>query len=256
AGGNLLNRTPRDALTIIENKSKVRTLRNKPVVSKASTTSSSTPAYLLEITALIDAVKAMLLQNKTPSPAPPHGPTITENWYNQNQGYNQNHFNQGNQNYQALLNQTQVGPSNDFSNYMKTNDVNMSAMQNQINNMKAEFKNEVQTTMWNQSNELKNDIKNTMSSFFQMQSLSGSGSLPSNTIANPRGDLKAITTQSGVSYDGPMIPTTSSPLPKEVAREPEAIKDKVQTTKLGSTAHVQPPVVQVPIPEPNVAPNP
>nr|GFA20285.1 reverse transcriptase domain-containing protein [Tanacetum cinerariifolium] len=34
AGGNLLNRTPRDALTIIENKSKVRTSRNKLIVSK------------------------------------------------------------------------------------------------------------------------------------------------------------------------------------------------------------------------------
>ncbi|GJU12346.1 hypothetical protein Tco_1134742 [Tanacetum coccineum] len=70
AGDNLLNSTPRDALTIIENKSKVRTLRNKPVVSKVSaTTSSSTPAYLPEITALTNDVKAMLLQNKTPSPA-------------------------------------------------------------------------------------------------------------------------------------------------------------------------------------------
>ncbi|GJY64477.1 hypothetical protein Tco_0465937 [Tanacetum coccineum] len=69
AGGNLLNVTPRDALTIIENKSNVRTSRNKPVVSKESTTSSN-PAYLPEITALTDAVKAMLLQNKTPSPAP------------------------------------------------------------------------------------------------------------------------------------------------------------------------------------------
>ncbi|GJT31939.1 reverse transcriptase domain-containing protein [Tanacetum coccineum] len=44
AGGNLLNCTPRDALTTIENKSK--------------------------ITALTNVVKAMLLQNKTPSPAP------------------------------------------------------------------------------------------------------------------------------------------------------------------------------------------
>ncbi|GKA94115.1 hypothetical protein Tco_0816101 [Tanacetum coccineum] len=60
-GGNLFNRTPRYALTIIENKSKVRTSRNKPVVSKMSaTTTSSTPAYLLEITALTNAVKAML----------------------------------------------------------------------------------------------------------------------------------------------------------------------------------------------------
>ncbi|GJV94632.1 hypothetical protein Tco_1546209 [Tanacetum coccineum] len=58
------------ALTIIESNSKVRTSRNEPVVSKASTTSSSTPAYLPEITALSDVVKAMLLQNKTPSPAP------------------------------------------------------------------------------------------------------------------------------------------------------------------------------------------
>ncbi|GKF46032.1 hypothetical protein Tco_0135834, partial [Tanacetum coccineum] len=57
ADGSLLNRTPRDALTIIESKSKVRSSRNKP-------------AYLPEITALTDAVKAMLLQNKTPSPAP------------------------------------------------------------------------------------------------------------------------------------------------------------------------------------------
>ncbi|GJV29360.1 hypothetical protein Tco_1385808 [Tanacetum coccineum] len=292
AGGNLLNRTPRDALTIIENKSKVHTSRNKAVVSKASTTSSFTPAYLPEITALTDAVKAKILQNKTPSPAPvkaieeicvtcdgPHpyyeclatdGNTINasaatgtynqggseyrpqgetsyrasnqmrppgfpqpnvqnnQNRYNQNQGYNQNNFNQGNQNYQAPFNQTQVEPSNDFSNYMKTND----------------------------SNELKNDIKNMMSSFFQMQSSSGSGSLPSNTIANPRGDLKVITTRSDVSYDGPTIPHTSSPLPKEVERELEATKDKVQTTNSGSTEHVQPSVVQVPIPEPDVAPKP
>nr|GFC34263.1 reverse transcriptase domain-containing protein [Tanacetum cinerariifolium] len=33
-----------------------------------------------------------------------------------------------------------------------------------------------------------------------------SSTLPSNTIANPKSDLKAITTQSGVSYDGPQIP--------------------------------------------------
>ncbi|GJV35144.1 reverse transcriptase domain-containing protein [Tanacetum coccineum] len=82
----------------------------------------------------------------------------------------------------------------------------------------------------------------------------GSGSLPINTIANPRGDVKAITTRNGVAYDGPMIPPTPSPLPKEVERETEATKDKVQNTSLGSTIHVQPPVVQDPIPKPEVAP--
>ncbi|GJW86512.1 hypothetical protein Tco_0161852 [Tanacetum coccineum] len=71
-----------------------------------------------------------------------------------------------------------------------------------------------------------NELKNMMSSFLQMQSPSGSGSLPSNTVANPKGDVKAITTRSGVAYDGPTIPPTPSPLPKEVKRETEATKDK------------------------------
>nr|GEW49394.1 hypothetical protein [Tanacetum cinerariifolium] len=55
-----------------------------------------------------------------------------------------------------------------------------------------------------------------MSSFLQRQSPSGSGSLPSNTVANSRGYFLAITTQSGVAYDGPTILPTPSPLLKEV----------------------------------------
>ncbi|GJR26725.1 reverse transcriptase domain-containing protein [Tanacetum coccineum] len=57
--------------------------------------------------------------------------------------------------------------------------------------------------MSNQTNEL----KNMMASFFQMNtaSTSGSRSLPSNTVANPRGELKAITTQSGLVLDGPSV---------------------------------------------------
>nr|GEW26205.1 reverse transcriptase domain-containing protein [Tanacetum cinerariifolium] len=61
-GGNLLNRTPRDALTIIENNSKVCTSRNKPVVSKVNTTTSSSPS--LDITALTDIVKELELMKK------------------------------------------------------------------------------------------------------------------------------------------------------------------------------------------------
>ncbi|GJY54581.1 hypothetical protein Tco_0446245 [Tanacetum coccineum] len=90
----------------------------------------------------------------------------------------------------------------------------------------------------------------------QNQNPSGSRSLPSNTDANPRGDVKATTTRSGVAYDGPSIPPTPSPLPKEVERETEATKDKVKNTSLESTAHVQPPVIQDPIPEPGVAQKP
>ncbi|GJZ10420.1 reverse transcriptase domain-containing protein [Tanacetum coccineum] len=80
------------------------------------------------------------------------------------------------------------------------------------------------------------------------------GSLPSNIFANPRGDMKAITTRSGVADDGPTIPPTPSPLSKEAERETEVTKDKVQNTSLVSIAHVQPLVVQDPISEPEVAP--
>ncbi|GJW52708.1 reverse transcriptase domain-containing protein [Tanacetum coccineum] len=56
-------------------------------------------------------------------------------------------------------------------------------------------------------------------------------------------------------YDGHTDPTPS-PYPKEVEHETEATKDKVQTTSSESTTHVQPPVLQVPISEPEVAPKP
>nr|GEU58391.1 reverse transcriptase domain-containing protein [Tanacetum cinerariifolium] len=54
-------------------------------------------------------------------------------------------------------------------------------------------------------------------------SSSGSGTLPSNTVTNPKEDLKGITTRSGNSYQGPTIPTTSSSLPKVVERETEPV---------------------------------
>nr|GEW98027.1 reverse transcriptase domain-containing protein [Tanacetum cinerariifolium] len=58
-------------------------------------------------------------------------------------------------------------------------------------------------------------------------STSSLGTLPSNTIANPRSDLKAITTRSGMSYDEPQIPPPPSFHTKVVENEPEATKDTV-----------------------------
>ncbi|GKE28748.1 reverse transcriptase domain-containing protein, partial [Tanacetum coccineum] len=111
------------------------------------------------------------------------------------------------------------------------------------------FKNELR-------NELTNDIKNMMGSFLKMSTAfsSVSGSLPSNTVDNPRGDLKAITTQSGISYDGPPILPLLSPLPKVVEREPRVTKDTVKP----SIEDIQPLVVQTQalIDEPVVAPKP
>nr|GEV41622.1 reverse transcriptase domain-containing protein [Tanacetum cinerariifolium] len=75
------------------------------------------------------------------------------------------------------------------------------------------------------------------------------GTLLSNTILNPKGEIIAITTRSGVAYEGPSIPT--NPFPKKVVeRGTEETTNKEQTNFQRSTAHIQPPVV--PISEPNV----
>ncbi|GKF63219.1 hypothetical protein Tco_0186667, partial [Tanacetum coccineum] len=75
-------------------------------------------------------------------------------------------------------------------------------------------------------------------------SSSGTGTLPSNTVTNPKEDLKGISTRSGVAYKGPTIPITSSP--KVMERETEVTKDTMPHTNNGSTVEdVPPPVVPV-----------
>ncbi|GJW24162.1 hypothetical protein Tco_0037973 [Tanacetum coccineum] len=85
-------------------------------------------------------------------------------------------------------------------------------------------------------------------------STSGSGTLPGNTITNLKEDLQGITTRSGVAYQGPTIPTTSSSPLKVVERETEVTKDTVPPTNNGSTKDVQPPVVQAQPQVPNYEP--
>ncbi|GJV36061.1 hypothetical protein Tco_1408538 [Tanacetum coccineum] len=175
---------------------------------------------------------------------PPSVPPVQNN---PNRG---NNYNPRNSTYRAPTPPTQDAPSNELANYMKVNETNMRAMQNQITNMKAELKNEFQAMMLQQNNKLENMLSN----YFQMNKPPSSGPLPSNTVTNPKGDLKAITTRSGVSYDGPPIPPPFSSSPKVVEREPEVTKDPVQP----STEKVQPSDVQpqAPTSEPVNAPKP
>ncbi|GKB25970.1 reverse transcriptase domain-containing protein [Tanacetum coccineum] len=63
--------------------------------------------------------------------------------------------------------------------------------------------------------------------------------------------MKAITTRSGVAYEGPSIPTNPSPK-KVVERETEETTDKEQTNFQGSTAQIPPPVIPISILEPDV----
>ncbi|GJT90029.1 hypothetical protein Tco_1078874 [Tanacetum coccineum] len=155
-----------------------------------------------------------------------------QNRFNQNQGQGNNfnrgnnfHGNQGfqaqnnhapnfqNQPFQVPNNQVQQEFSNDFSSYKRNNDQMMRNMQNQINSLKGDLKNEIQNTiksqqavMMNQQTTFQNNLQNMICGLFQNQA-STSGTLPSNTIPNPKGEMKAITTRSGVAYEGPSIRT-------------------------------------------------
>ncbi|GJU86114.1 reverse transcriptase domain-containing protein [Tanacetum coccineum] len=63
--------------------------------------------------------------------------------------------------------------------------------------------------------------------------------------------MKAITTRSGVAYEGPLNLTKPSPK-KVVERETEEITDKEQNDFQGSTTQIPPPVIPKPIPKPKI----
>ncbi|GKD09990.1 hypothetical protein Tco_1189675, partial [Tanacetum coccineum] len=180
---------------------------------------------------------------------PPGFPPVQQNQGNNQNRYNQNRENNYNQGqiyrppinqpwaYQAPAPQTQGVSKDDFQNYVKANDAVMRNMQNQNQNLQ------------NQMTNLTDLLTKFMNS--NTASTSGSGTLPSNTITNSMEDLKGITTQSGVAYQGPTIPTTYSYPPKVVECEIEVIKDMVPPTNNRSTKDVQPPVVQVQTHVPN-----
>ncbi|GKA41488.1 reverse transcriptase domain-containing protein [Tanacetum coccineum] len=182
---------------------------------------------------------------------PPGFPSVqnNQNRFNQNQGYNQNqgnnqgnyqnrgsNLNQGNnqnqvfnQNqgrgnnfnqaptYQAPTHQPQVVGQSDFQAYMKANDAIMKNMQTQM------------TSLTNSNIEL----KSMFGQFMKMNtaSSSGSGSLPSNTIPNPREDLKAITTQSGATLAGPSVPPPP-PSPSKENRSRRGINNGIRACAL------------------------
>ncbi|GJR49201.1 reverse transcriptase domain-containing protein [Tanacetum coccineum] len=214
AGGNFLDKMPRDCLRIIESKSKVRNSRNKPVVAKVSS-SSSIPGISPDVAELKDMVKALLLEKKNQTQAPTPVKAVEESCVT-------------------------CGGTHSYRNCPATDG-------NVYRDNIQEYVSQAAAANFNQGNTgyrapIANQIRPP-----------GSGTLPSNIITNPKVDLKGITTRSGVAYQGPTIPTTSSP-PKVVEREPEVTKNTVLPTNNGSTKDVQPPVVQVQSQVPNFKP--
>nr|GEX36086.1 reverse transcriptase domain-containing protein [Tanacetum cinerariifolium] len=122
--------------------------------------------------------------------------------------------------------QPQVVTTTKFMNYMKANDAILKNMQTNM------------TSLTNSNLEL----KNMFGQFMKMNTASSlcSGTLPSNTITNPKEDLKGITTRSGTTYQGPTTPTTSSSLPQVVEHETDVTKDTLPPTNNESTKDVQP----------------
>nr|GEX80884.1 reverse transcriptase domain-containing protein [Tanacetum cinerariifolium] len=190
--GNLLSKTTREALQIIENKSKVRYSRNRSNVSRMNTTSRKNASKSDDrIDKPVDQILTLvdIFAKKIVTPASV-----------------------------KAVEESCVTCGGEFKNVIQ-------------NTMKTQ-----QTVLMEQQNAFQNNLQNMLSGFFQNQS-STSGTLPSNTIPNPKGEMKAITTRNGVAYEGPLIPTPK----KVVERETEETTDKEQSNFQGSTAHIQPP---------------
>ncbi|GJX09740.1 reverse transcriptase domain-containing protein [Tanacetum coccineum] len=271
--GNFLDKMPRECLRIIESKSKVRNSRNKLIVAKVSS-NSSTPrispdvvALTTEVSELKNMMKTMLInKQKAQAAAANFNSTFIETTFKSmfhkllqlilikeipipdlrwlqtksnlleitstkdkftNLRLVNHQFTKLNL-INLLLSKCKVFQRPIFENCVKANDVVLRNMQNQGQGLQNQMTN--LTEMFS-----KFVNSNTASSL-------SSGSLPSNTVTNPKEDLKGITTQSGVVYQGP---TTTTSSPKVVERRTEVTKDMVFPTNNGITEDVQPSVVPV-----------
>ncbi|GKB29822.1 hypothetical protein Tco_0869223 [Tanacetum coccineum] len=172
-------------------------------------------------------------------------PNVQSNQGNQSQNrgtnFNQNrNFNQGQVYqpptiqtpvYQAPTQQMQGVSKTNFENYVKANDAVLRNMQNQGHGL--------QNQMTNLTEMLSKFItSNTASS-------SNSGTLPSQTMTNPREQINAITTRSGKTCEGPSTPFVPTPVVSTHLKEPEqnleTSMDKVQKPSSENTAQVPPP---------------
>nr|GEZ57346.1 reverse transcriptase domain-containing protein [Tanacetum cinerariifolium] len=224
AGGNLLSKTTREALKIIENKSKVRYSRCKLNVSRVNTNSKESSSKTDDrIDKLADQILNLVEIVNTQVITPATVKAVEKS---------------------CLI----CGGAHAYYDFIAT-DINQSSVC-------------AATGTYNQvslpnlaSNQIAPpgfaSMQNNQNRQFLSKSSSTLGTLPSNTIPNPKGEMKVVTTRSGLAYEGPSIPTNSS-LEKVVERETEETTDKEQPNCQGSTAHIQPLVVLTPILEPDV----
>nr|GEZ07158.1 reverse transcriptase domain-containing protein [Tanacetum cinerariifolium] len=226
AGGNFLDKMPRECLKIIESKVGM---------------SSSTPAISSDVAELKDMVKALLFDKKNQSPAPTLSTTpapvkavepncITCGGAHSYQNYPATHEN-------AYRDKIQEVSQTDFESYVKANDEILRNMQSQCQSTQNQCQN-IQNQYQNLQIQ-KATLTDMMSKFVSVNtaSSSGSGILPGNTITNLKKELKGITTRSGVAYQGPKTPSPSK-------QGTKVTKDQVKNPSSQNTAPVQPSVIQ------------
>nr|GEX05219.1 hypothetical protein [Tanacetum cinerariifolium] len=157
------------------------------------------------------------------------------NNFNQNEGgnFNQSNFNPSSFNqsqlhrpqvnqapvYHAPIPQTQRVSQIDFESYVKANDAIMRNIQSQGQSTQNQCQN-----IQNQNQNLQIQMAALTEMMFKLVNSntalsSGSGTLPGNTITNPKEDLKGITTRSGVAYQGPKTPSQSKQGTKDISFE-------------------------------------
>nr|GEY04919.1 reverse transcriptase domain-containing protein [Tanacetum cinerariifolium] len=137
-----------------------------------------------------------------------------------------------NPNYQALL-QNAVTQGK-FKDYTTTNDANMNNLQLKFDNFQRNQQ-DFQKKFKQKQDHFQNQMMQFMQNLYNKPSTSSS-SLPSNIISNPKGEEKAITTRSGMSYKELPIP------PKGVNQhEPEEV---TKDTESQNSDDIHPPTVQ------------
>nr|GEW29805.1 reverse transcriptase domain-containing protein [Tanacetum cinerariifolium] len=206
AGGNLLSKTTREVLQIIENKSKVRYSRNKPNVSRMNTNSrenaSKTDDRIDKLANQISTLVGIFAKKViTPAPVKAVEESGWDTWDRE-----QEHM---------------AGWGERFG----TVQVKYSARE-----CKVRERGDLGGKVRYSARECKVREKGDLGGKYQALT---SATLSSNTIPNPKGNIKVITTRSGVAYEGPSIPTNPSPK-KVVERETEETTDKEQTNFQGN----------------------
>nr|GFA22407.1 hypothetical protein [Tanacetum cinerariifolium] len=188
------------------------------------------------------------IQNRQNQTRPPgfHQPTQQNNNQNRFQSNNLNQNRQPNQgaifqnhqpqnpNFQALPQQNAVTQGK-FEAYTIANEANMNNLQLKFENFQRNQQ-DFQKKFEQKQDDFQNQMMQFMQNLYNKPSTSSSSSLPSNTIPNPKGEAKAITTKSGMSYKEPPIPPTGVNQQKPV----EVTKD----TEPQKSDYIHPPTVQ------------